>query len=272
MNVALTAVAWIDLVSTTILAGVIISAVLIMPSSRSGERATQAAAGLLGATFLVELVLTAWRLSPLAQVGGIAFVGDVLNSRWGRLWLLRVLGLALLARGVRASAPARAVVAVVWLLARSLQGHAGAHGTLPALIDWVHLVAAVTWLGGLLHYLLQRGPIPVPIAGRLRTVSTAALLVLLPAGAYGAFLHVRSLSALLTSSYGRALTGKLGLAAVLVGLGAANHFCYVPAIWREARGAQRRLNRVICLELVIGLFVLLLSALLGVLPMPHGLP
>jgi putative copper export protein len=271
MNAFATLIGWIDLVSTTILAGVIISTALIAPSSRETGQAARAAACLLGITLLLELVLTGWRLYPMAHVGGIAFVVDVLTSRWGRLWLLRVLGLAVLTRGTHAPSWLLAVVAAVWLLARSFQGHAGAHGTVPALIDWVHLLAAVTWLGGLLQYALQRDPIPVQFASRLRTVSTAVLLLLLPAGAYGAFVHVPSVSALLASSYGRALSGKIVLAAVLVGFGAANHFRYVSALWRGEPRAQRGLNRVIRLELVVGLFVLLLSALLGVLPMPHAL-
>jgi putative copper export protein len=207
----------------------------------------------------------------MSSVSGVAFMVDLLNAHWGRLWLLRVVGLAVLVRGLRSSSWWCAPVAALWLMVRSFQGHAGAHGTLPALIDWVHLLAAVTWLGGLLHYALQRDPMPVQIASRLRMLSTAALLVLLPAGVYGALLHVPSLDALLKSPYGRALCGKLVLAAVLVGLGAANHLRYVPALWRGEPAAPRALYRVICVELVVGLFVLLLSALLGVLPMPHAL-
>jgi putative copper export protein len=272
MNALATLVAWVDLVSTTILAGAIISAALIAPASRTGRQAAHAAAYVLGGVLLLELILTALRLYPLSQEGGVAVVADVLNLTWGRLWILRVLGLAILISARRSSPRWLAVVAAFWLLLRSFQGHAGAHGTFPAIIDWLHLLAAVMWVGSLLQYALQPESAPVQTAVRLRTVSTAALVLLVPAGLYGAFLHVPSLSALLSSPYGRALSGKLLLAGVLIALGAANHFRYVPALQRGRSGAARTLFRIICVELAVGLLVLLLSALLGTLPMPHALP
>jgi putative copper export protein len=272
MNASATCVGWIDLVSTTILAGAIVSAVLVGPPSRAGLQVARVAACLLGAMLLLQLALTGVRLRPMARGGGVAFVAELLATRWGQLWILRVLGLAVLIRGLRAPSRSLALVAAIWLLPRSMQGHAGAHGTLPALIDWVHFAAAVTWLGALLQYALQGDPMPMQLATRLRSVSTGALVVLLPAGVYGALLHVPSLGVLLTSPYGRALSGKLVLGAVLIGLGTANHFRYVPALWRGEPGVERTVYRVVCWELVIGLFVLLLSALLGVLPLPHMLP
>jgi putative copper export protein len=272
MNALATLIAWVDLVSTTILAGAIISAALIAPASRAGRQAARTATYFVGGAFLFELILTVLRLLPLSQEGGVAVIAEVLNLTWGRLWVLRVLGLAILISGQRWSSPWLAVVAAFWLLPRSLQGHAGAHGVLPAIIDWLHLLAAVTWVGSLLQYALQPESTPVQTAIRLRTVSTAALLLLVPAGLYGAFLHVPSLSALLSSPYGRALGGKLVLAGVLIGLGAANHFRYVSALQRGSSGAARALFRIICVELAVGLLVLLLSALLGTLPMPHALP
>jgi putative copper resistance protein D len=270
MNVLAMLVGWIDLVATTVLAGAILSAVLIGPPSRAGGQAARTAGWLLGAVLVLELALTGIRLRPLARGTGVAFVADLLSARWGQLWILRVLGLFVLIRGLRVPSRPLALVAAIWLLPRSMQGHAGAHGTLPAVIDWAHFAAAVAWLGALLQYALQRDPLPVQLATRLRSVSTGALVVLLPAGVYGALLHVPSLGALLASPYGRALSGKIGLGAVLIGLGAANHFRHVPALWRGEPGAERALHRVVCVELAVGVLVLLLSALLGVLPMPHA--
>src|SRR5207247_3702179 len=107
-----------------------------------------------------------------------ALVWDLLRARWGELWALRCLGLAVLASSTRLAAP----VAAPWLLLRSLQGHAGAHGTVPALIDWLHLTAAAVWIGSLVQLALLPRPLPAVVAGRVRPVATPAPAVLVPGG------------------------------------------------------------------------------------------
>jgi len=96
--------------------------------------------------------------------------------------------------------------------------------------------------------------------------------VLVPAGVYGAFLHVPRLDLLIRSPYGLALLVKLALAVVLVALGAANHFRHVPAMRRGESAAPARLARAVSAELVIAAAILLVTALLGALPMPHAHP
>jgi putative copper export protein len=201
-------------------------------------------------------------------VGGATLIWDLLRARWGALWALRCLGLAALASSTRLDA----VLAAPWLLLRSLQGHAGAHGTVPALIDWLHLTAAAVWIGSLVQLILLPRPLPPVVAERIRIVATVALAVLLPAGVYGAVLHVQRLDTLIRSSYGLALLVKLALAAVLVALGAANHFGHVPAMRRGESAASARLVRAVRVELVVATVVLLVTALLGTLPMPHEHP
>jgi len=145
-----------------------------------------------------------------------------------------------------------------------------AHGTVPALIDWLHLMSVSVWIGGLVQLTLLPRPVPVAVARRMRTLATCALAVLVPSGVYAACLHVPSLHFLAASAYGRTLLVKLALAAVLVGLGAVNHFRDVPALLRGERPAAHRLARAVRMEVVAAALVLLLSALLGVLPMPHS--
>ena len=88
--------------------------------------------------------------------------------------------------------------------------------------------------------------------------------------ALGMQITVPSLHVLAASPYGRTLLVKLALAAALIGLGAVNHFRHVPALVRGERAAADRLSRAVRMEVVAGALVLLLSALLGVLPMPHS--
>ena len=155
---------------------------------------------------------------------------------------------------------------------RSFQGHAGAHGTVPALIDWLHLTAAAVWIGSLVQLALLPRPLPAAVAQRVRTLATLALAVLAPAGVYAAFLHVQRLDQLIRSPYGLALLVKLALAVVLIALGAANHFRHVPAMCRGESAAAARLARAVSAELVIAAAILLVTALLGALPMPHAHP
>ncbi len=275
MNALLTALGWVDLAATVTLSGGLAYASFVAPPSDTGLRALRRAAAILGAVLVAEFVVTAFRMRELSELRGAALLANLLATRWGHLWVLRSLGLAALAAGAVASEPrwrALAGLAVLWLLARSLQGHAGAHGTAPALIDWVHLVAATVWLGGLVQLALSASSVPADVAWRMRRLATAALAFLLPAGVYGAFLHVPNLDRLVDSPYGRTLLAKLALATVLVGLGAANHFRHVPEIARGDVNAPRRLRRTVRGELLVGAAVLLLSALLGVLPMPHEPP
>jgi len=89
---------------------------------------------------------------------------------------------------------------------------------------------------------------------------------------YAAFLHVPRLDLLIRSPYGLALLVKLALAVVLVALGAANHFRHVPAMRRGESAAPARLARAVSAELVIAAAILLVTALLGALPMPHAHP
>jgi len=56
----------------------------------------------------------------VSGVSGAALVWDLLRARWGELWALRCLGLAVLACSTRIDA----ALAVPWLLLRSLQGQA----------------------------------------------------------------------------------------------------------------------------------------------------
>jgi putative copper export protein len=265
-------VGWLDLGCTIVLAGGYISAALIAPPSQEGRRAIQSAGGLLVAILCGELAINGVRMAALSSASGLAFVAEFFGTRWCRLWVARCAGLGLLLL-LRIGAGTAAGVATLWLALRSFQGHAGAHGTVPATIDWVHLLGAVSWIGSLLQLALIRGAVPPQVAERVRRCATISVASLVPAGVYGAFLHIPSVDRLLNSPYGRTLLLKLSLAAVLLSLGAANHFRYVPALLRHRdRATKPQLRRIVRWEIVIAALVILMSAMLGVLPMPHGVP
>jgi len=270
VNAAFAALGWTDLAATILLVGGLVAAALLAPPSRTGRGLQGRAAAALALVLPAEFALTALRMHQVSGVRGAALVVDLLQTRWGRLWVGRSVGLAALVAGRRLPPGPLAALGAAWLLLRSFQGHAGAHGVLPAVIDWLHLLAAAAWLGGLVQLALVPRPVPVEVAARMRIQATAALAVLVPAGAYAAFLHVRHLALLTGSPYGETLIAKLALASVLLVLGAVNHFGHVPAMQRGEPRAEARLVRAVRLEVVVGAVVLALTALLGVLPMPHG--
>ena len=270
MNASLAVLGWTDLAATIVLAGGLFFAALIVAPSERGRRWRWRAVAVLAVVLPAEFCVTALRMYEVSGLHGRVLVLDLLRTRWGLLWMGRSAGVALLAAGGSLPAGPLAALAAAWLVLRSFQGHAGAHGMVPALVDWLHLLAAAAWLGGLVQLALLPRPVPVEIAARVRVQATAALAVLVPAGIYAAFLHVRHLDLLVGSPYGETLIAKLALASVLLALGAANHFGHVPAMRRGAPRAEGKLVRAVRLEVVAGAVVLALTALLGVLPMPHG--
>src|SRR5262249_50675584 len=194
--------------------------------------------------------------------------GGLGDMRGAHGWALRVVALGAIALGLRRAAPAwRILFAIgsVSLLARSVQGHAGAHGTIAAVVDWIHLSAASLWVGGLLQLLLEPALLP-RAAARATRLFALALGPLLLAGIYSARLHVATLARLFGTPYGRVLLAKLAIAAIAMTIGSLNHYRNVPAIERGEGTANRRLVQSVRTEVLVLFIVLLLSALLGVLP------
>jgi putative copper export protein len=264
---------WLDLAATTILVGGFAYAVFVASPQPRGRQAIQLACLLLGAALVLEISLNAWRMQQISGISGLALATDVWDMRWSHWWALRVAALGAIAFRVgRAAPPWRVLLAIgsVSLLARSFQGHAGAHGTIPALVDWIHLGAASLWVGGLLQLLLEPALIPRAAAPASRLFATA-LGPLVLAGIYAARLHVATLARLVGTPYGRVLLAKLAAAAIAMTIGALNHYRNLSALQRGETAANRRLVRLVRVELLVLFIVLLLSALLGVLPMPHAM-
>jgi copper transport protein len=184
---------------------------------------------------------------------GFAFVTALLYLAWltGRqafLWPAFVLGLAL-ASGL------------------SLSGHSAAdagHSWFSELADWVHLSAAMLWVGGL----VQLAAVVWPAAPELRRgaflrfsrLATVLVALLLAAGTYLSVLRLPHVHDLWRTGYGHVLLVKLGLVALALTWGAAHHFLVVPRVERE--GVPRRLSRSMLGESAVAMAVLLVAAVL----------
>ncbi len=209
---------------------------------------------------------------------------QLLSGRTGALIGMRLALLAVLALLVRRLPSSGAGRAGRWwvasamgagmLLTFSLQSHTAAFDSWLALtLDWVHLIAMTAWLGGLLPLSVlvrpteTRRELLAVLVPRFSIVALTSVGMLSVTGLYSAILHVRTLDALVTTSYGQALSVKVGLFALLIGLGAINLLVLSPRLRHMSRMAADGLRRTVRLELSIGMLVLLaVGVLTGVSP------
>jgi copper transport protein len=148
----------------------------------------------------------------------------------------------------------------------SLSGHQATEdnaGWLSQGADWLHLVAASVWAGGLVALAFLVWPL-APSLRRDAFLGFARLAVLLVgatvlAGAYLALARLPEASDLWQTQYGRLLLVKLGVVAVALTWGAAHHFLVRP---RLAAGQQPNVRPSLLGETAVALTVLLAAAIL----------
>jgi copper transport protein len=195
---------------------------------------------------LCDLVAEAHRVRTPGQGLGAALSFELGSTRWGTLWLARVVVLVALAAtllSLRAAvADGRRVARFIALGAalvsariviEAMSGHvASASPRLPALCaDIAHIVAATVWLGSLLcvAVALPR-TVPAPVRPEVlrafrnpfSATMAAGVAVAVASGVYLAGVQVATPHTLATSGYGRALLIKLALLAVAGCVAAAN--------------------------------------------------
>ncbi|HEY5388540.1 MAG TPA: CopD family protein, partial [Thermoleophilia bacterium] len=210
---------------------------------------------LVGAQSLLPLFETTEGLYLLALgvalavcVGAVACV-----DLWPARWSLIFLGAA----GVAA------------VLAHVLAGHADAPSSLRLVnvaVQWVHMVAVGMWVGGLAWLLLGiRGATKADRAAAVNAFSrlaTVTLVVVLLTGLARALVEVGGLANLFGTSYGITLLAKLALVALLVLLGAVNHFRLGPALGGD-EGVTRTFRMNARTELAVATAVLAATAVLS---------
>jgi putative copper resistance protein D len=158
-------------------------------------------------------------------------------------------------------------------------GHAGAtpgiDGNVHVASDFLHLIAAGAWLGGLLPLALlfasarcaQDPSMPLPVRDatlRFSTVGLFAVGTLLATGIVNATMLVGSLPALLETNYGNLLLSKVGLFAVMVCVAAINRLHLTPLL--PNAGAIRQLARNTWIETGLGVIIIVIVSVLGILP------
>ncbi len=240
---------------------------------RDAERLALAGGAIVLAVGAAQLAL---KLSEADA--GLSLVTD---TRWGNGWALRTalaalataghaLGPRNLPRRVRPLLPAVAVTAA---LSVSLTSHGAAaedYALVAGFVDALHVLATVTWGGGLVAFLvlarrqrtdrLQSEVLRAAIP-RFAVLGGLATLTLAITGAYAAWLHVGSFDAIATT-YGRGIAIKASLLVTLVGVAAVN------TVWvrrhvrhpRDVARGRTWLRRLLAVEVALIAVVLAASA------------
>jgi copper transport protein len=247
------------------------------------EKRLYALAG-IGVVGVLELGILAFclRCQDVLQLPfGRFLYGDLspisTGTRFGQAFVAMTLGFALVA----------ALVYLAWLLeltrllwaalaaalgfasGLSLSGHdsvdAGS-SWLTQGADWVHLVAACLWIGGLISLAVAVWPAAPGLRRaaflRFSRLAVGLVALVLVAGVYLSVVRLPRLSDLWTESYGQVLLVKIGLVLVVLAWGAVHRFVVRPALAGAGDGFLARVGRSVAGEAAVGIAVLLAAAVL----------
>lgn len=152
---------------------------------------------------------------------------------------------------------------------------------------WIHLLAAITWIGGLLFITMVLVPtlrmpelranalVLLRVTGRkFQRIAYATLVTLVATGAANVLLKIGSwdaVAAALPTTYGRLLVAKVGLVLVVIALALYHDFVVGPAATRameaDARGAaalalRRQASWIGRINTLLSLVIMTLALLL----------
>lgn len=247
--------------------------------------------GMIGAATVLLSAIIRLPLQASMMAGGDPLapmmMTVLLRTQWG--WMLAAQAIASVVAiggfsatqsGRRGGLAVAALGAVVIAATPALSGHAAASQNFAGLAiatDAIHVIAASAWLGNLLCVVVAAAGLTA--SSFARDVSFAAVrslvlafsplaltsaAVVVVTGVVSAWLRLGSLPALWTSDYGRILLLKLATLGGVVVTGAYNWLRVRPALGSEA--ATRRLVRSATVELVVGLGVIVITAVLVAAP------
>jgi copper transport protein len=116
-------------------------------------------------------------------------------------------------------------------------------------VNVLHVLAASVWVGGIVAIVLalplatravepaQRTPLLLDVLGRFSPLALAAVAVIACTGIVEAYIDVRTVHALTTTTYGELVLLKTGLLGILIGLGAINRERIIPTLRRLVAAA-----------------------------------
>jgi copper resistance protein D len=282
--------------ATAVVAGsLIFRAAVAGPLLRSGQagaellrrqtlRVTWTGLALSVASGVIWLLLQAASMSglPFAEAMTPAVLSTVLNeTQFGLVSEIRLALAVILAgclvydrfawsRRLGLASAIGLIAAIAWT------GHAGSSAGASAGVqltgDLLHLVAAAAWLGGLVSLVLLLGAargtdgasisLAAETTKRFSTLGIASVGTLFLTGTVNAWFLVGSLNALMLTEYGRLLTLKIGLFALMLAFAAVNRFWLTPRLHLHSLGHLTRNSKI---EIVLGLTIYGIVGVLGTL-------
>ena len=234
---------------------------------------------------------------PFDEVVADGTIWVVLSrTQFGFAWQLRLLlGLALAVllltrRATDNAAPIwqgilAAVLASAYLGSLAFAGHGqeglGFERSVHLAADFLHLIAAGLWLGGLVPLALLLAYLcrfreedwvsaACAVTGRFSNLGILAVGILLMSGTLNASLLVGGIENLIDTRYGRWLLLKMALVAAMVGVAAINRQHLLPRLCGDLgidRGARtvQRLVRSAVVEIALGLGVIVIVGMIGIM-------
>jgi copper transport protein len=211
------------------------------------------AAGWLAAAAGILIMILSERAAA-----GVPF-GELFGAAAGRSLLaeaaaVAVCGVAAFFAARRPAGPALVVLgaaAAGALFTHAQAGHAETQSSVRLLNvadQWLHMLAAGVWVGGLVWLLLGLrgldGPARTAAVRRFSQLAFAAVAVIAVTGVLRAVPEVGSLGALVSTSFGVTLLIKSGLFAVLTGIAWRNRYRLVPKLAEPAPAAPAALSPV----------------------------
>ncbi len=314
---------WIQLICLTFCVGVIACRLWFLTPSMQTEFSYQGdfvpalwnlfcygLAILIGCAF-VSLIVRSVEISgePVSDISSVLPI-VLFKTHYGTVWLVRVGALFLLAaaktavryRDNRIFLVLMLVLAAAVIMTASASGHAADAGdfSVPEVMDWMHLVAACLWGGGLMVLTFTVLPDLIGrehgsaalisrVAGRFSVMAGVAVAMTLITAVYNFWFDVRTVTTMLQSTYGLVVVAKILLFGILINFGAFNRYVSVPLLqeWgggsaeikgaidgiagkffapfrrnRNGRVVALRFKRLVGLETVLILAVLLCAAVL----------
>jgi putative copper export protein len=315
---------WLELVALAGCFGALVCSLWVLGPARADVRSNPESLGaalrrllnagvaVLFASSIVGLFVRSAEMSGGTITGVLPVLPTILlGTHLGRAWILRIAAIIALALAIMASRRSRhprlleAVMlgcAVVVSAMDTASGHAADAGdfSLSEVVDWLHLLAALVWGGGLLVLSLVVLPRLVKqgdraarelagVSARFSRIAGVAVGLIAVTAPYQAWARAGSAEDLVSSPFGRTIIAKIVLFAVLLLLGAFNRYVSVPRLqeWagsttvrggvpgrlaapvltllaRDADGplAAARFKRTVRLEAILMTTVLLCAALL----------
>ncbi len=263
---------WFELMFLTVCIGSLVCGLWVLGSSAGTGDTYQgdiliSARRLLGICIFVMIISTTVNLvmrsvsmsgQPITAISSVLPI-VLFRTHYGRVWMARITALIFLAvlftvggryRSSRGLLLIMLGVAVVVSMTGSASGHAADLGdfSVRELMDWLHLLAASFWGGGLI--VLATAVLPklvtpdehaVPllagVARRFSRMSGIAVGIIAVTAVNNYVVYVGSFEALWLSPYGLTVVAKIILFFILVNLGAFNRYVNLPLL-QECVGAS----------------------------------